>query len=76
MAKGGGGGGLLPERLANTIIGVITGVWVANFLAPFVLDSYETSETINAIFMAIVGGLFALKGRGSNGSKGGGDARG
>lgn len=65
------GSGVLPERLANWIIGIITGVWVANFLAPFVFDNYDTSETINAIFMAIVGGVFALKGRGSG--KGGSD---
>lgn len=64
---------MLPERLANWIIGIITGVWVANFLAPFVFTNYETSETINAIFMAIVGGLFALKGRSRGGRGGDGD---
>lgn len=71
MANG-RGGGLLPERLANWIIGVVTGVWVANFLAPFVFDTYKTSESINAIFMALVGTLFALKGRDSGKGGGGG----
>jgi hypothetical protein len=37
-----------------------------NFGARFFVAEYEPSESINAIFMAIVGGVFALKGRGGN----------
>ena len=52
---------MLNERLANVVIGVVTLVWATNFGARFVVHDYQSSETINAIFMAIVGGVFALK---------------
>lgn len=54
---------MLNERVANAIIIVVTVVWAVNFGARFVVAEYEPSESINAIFMAIVGGVFALKGR-------------
>jgi hypothetical protein len=59
---------MLNDRIANVIIGVVTAIWAINFLARFVVADYEPSETINAIFMAIVGGVFALKGRNSGGN--------
>lgn len=52
---------MVSDRIANAIIVVATIVWAVNFGAPFVLHDYAPSETINAIFMAIVGGVFALK---------------
>lgn len=60
---------MLNERVANAIIIVVTIVWAVNFAARFVVAEYQPQESINAIFMAIVGGVFALKGR-----SGGGDA--
>ena len=54
---------------------MVTAVWASNFLAGVVIPGYQPSETINGIFMAIVGGVFAsqgLKNRGSGG-KGNGD---
>ena len=54
--------GGLSDRMVNVVIGLVCFVWAVNFFARFVpsLD-YTPSESINAIFMAIVGGLLALK---------------
>ena len=57
---------MLSERLANLVIIVVTLVWATNFGARFFISDYQSSETINAIFMAIVGGVFALKAKGGN----------
>ena len=52
---------MLNAKIANGIIVVVTAVWVVNFAARFLDPGYKPDETINAIFMAIVGGTFALK---------------
>ena len=57
---------MLSERLANLVIIVVTLVWATNFAARFFVHDYQSSETINAIFMAIVGGVFALKAKGGD----------
>ena len=54
---------MLNPRMANVVIGVVTGIWVTNFLAGVILESYEADQMINTIFMAIIGGAFALRGR-------------
>lgn len=54
---------MIDPKLKNGIIVVVTGVWAINFLAGLVVKSYEPDQAINAIFMAIVGGLFALGAR-------------
>lgn len=51
------------ERVRNVIIGVVTTVWAVNFAAGLLVDDYTPDQAINAIFMAIVGGLFALGAR-------------
>lgn len=58
---------MLNEKLANFIIGMVTLVWIVNFGAVFVVEDYQPSESYNAIFLAIVGGVFALKNRTLNG---------
>lgn len=50
----------MSERSRTVVIGLVTAVWAINFGAGFVLPDYEPDQSINAIFMAIVGGLFAL----------------
>lgn len=55
---------MIDPRLKNGIIIVVTSVWAVNFLAGLLIKSYEPDQAINAIFMAIVGGLFALGARG------------
>lgn len=51
---------MLGERSRTVIIFVITAVWALNFIAGLTVHGYQPSESINGIFMAIVGGLFAL----------------
>lgn len=61
---------MLNERLANGVIVLVSLVWATNFAAGLLVDDYKPDQAINAIFMAIVGGTFALKGRGSGGGPG------
>lgn len=55
---------MIDPKLKNWIISIVTGVWALNFIVGLVpqLD-YKPDQAINAIFMAIVGGLFALQAR-------------
>lgn len=55
---------LMPsERVRNAIITVVTAVWACNFVAGLTVTDYEPDQAINAIFMAVVGGLFAIGAR-------------
>lgn len=58
---------MIDPRLKNGIIIVVTTIWATNFLAGLVIKSYEPDQAINAIFMGIVGGLFALGVRDNSG---------
>jgi hypothetical protein len=57
------------ERVRTVLIGVVTTVWAANFVAGLAVPSYEPDQAINAIFMAVVGGLFALGRKGQEGGE-------
>lgn len=58
---------MISDKVATIIISVVTTVWVLNLLVGmFGFNNYEASESINGIFMAIVGGAFALRARGNN----------
>jgi hypothetical protein len=59
---------MISDRTRTVIIGVVTFVWATNFMAGLVIEDYKPSESINGIFMAIVGGLFALGARASGGN--------
>jgi hypothetical protein len=67
---------VLNERLANGIIALVSLVWATNFIAGLLVTDYKPDQAINAIFMAIVGGTFALKGRGGGGGTGTGGRHG
>lgn len=54
---------MIGDRTRTVIIAVVTIVWAINFFAGLVVHDYKPSESINGIFMAIVGGLFALGAR-------------
>lgn len=56
----------MTDRVRTVIIGVVTTVWAVNFGAGFVIEDYKPDQAINGIFMAVVGGLFALGARGGN----------
>lgn len=52
---------MIDPKLKNWIISIVTAVWALNFLVGLVPQiDYKPDQAINAIFMAIVGGLFAL----------------
>ena len=59
---------MISDRTATVLIGVITAIWALNILAGMAqLNGYQPSESINGVFMAIVGGAFALRARGKSG---------
>ena len=51
---------MIGNRTRTAIIYAVTAVWVANFGAGFFVEDYHPDQAINGIFLAIVGGLFAL----------------
>lgn len=54
----------MNDRTATLVIAVVTSVWTINVIAGMVqFRGYSPSESINGIFMAIVGGAFALRAR-------------
>lgn len=57
---------MIDETTRRVIIYLVSGVWAVNFGAGFVVDGYKPDQAINGIFMAIVGGLFALGARNQN----------
>lgn len=52
---------MLSPRMTDVIIGLVSTIWAVNFFAGLILPNYEADQTINAIFMAIVGGAIAFK---------------
>lgn len=65
---------MIGDRTRTIVIGVVTGVWFLNFAAGLVPAlSYQPDQAINGIFMAIVGGLFALGVAKKDGTGGGGN---
>lgn len=61
---------MISQRTRTVVIAVVTTVWVANFAAGFVVPQYEPSESVNAIFMGIVGAMFALGAKKNGGGNG------
>lgn len=55
---------MISSGARTVVIGVVTTIWAFNVLGGAFLPDYEPSESINGIFMVIVGGLFALKKKG------------
>jgi uncharacterized membrane protein YeaQ/YmgE (transglycosylase-associated protein family) len=61
---------MISDKTATIIIGVVTAIWALNILAAmFEFNNYQPSESINGIFMAVVGGAFALRHRSASGDK-------
>lgn len=63
---------MIDPKLRNWIISTVTVVWALNFLVGIIpWFNYKPDQAINAIFMAIVGGLFAISARrnGDDGDK-------
>jgi hypothetical protein len=61
---------VIDPKLRNWIISTVTVVWALNFLVGIIpAFHYKPDQAINAIFMAIVGGLFAISARKSDTDK-------
>lgn len=59
---------MISDRTATVVIGVVTAIWAANILAGITqFNDYQPSETVNGIFMALVGGAFALRNKNGKG---------
>lgn len=62
---------MISDRTATILISVVTLIWAVNIVAGMLqINDYQPSESINGIFMAIVGGAFALRARNSGGGSG------
>lgn len=48
----------LNATVRYVLIGVITTMWVLNFLAPIFTNTYKPDPSVNAIFMIVIGALF------------------
>jgi len=51
---------MISQKTRTIIIWVVLVVWVLNFGAGIVVKDHKPSESVNAVFMLIVGTLFAL----------------
>lgn len=59
---------VISDRTANVIIIIVTIIWAGNIVAGMMkINDYQPSETINGIFMTIVGGAFVLRARSRGG---------
>lgn len=55
---------MISDRTATILISVVTAMWAGNIIAGmFQVNDYQASESINGIFMAVVGSTFALRAR-------------
>lgn len=52
---------MIPPRIANGVIVLVSIVFAINFGAQFVIPSYKPDPYIYGVFMTLVGGSFALK---------------
>lgn len=59
---------MISDRTASITIAVVLTVWTTStFAGMFGINGYQPSESINGIFMAVVGGALLAKQRGSGG---------
>lgn len=52
---------MIPRPLANAIVILVSLVWASNFVASIFIHNYSPDNTLNFVFMTIVGGALALK---------------
>jgi hypothetical protein len=59
------------HRWAADVVLVIAAVgWLANIVLSVMVEAYDQSEAVNAVVLAVMGGVFALKRANGNGSNG------
>lgn len=60
----------MSDKTANIVIGIVTAVWAGNIIAGVAqINDYQPSESLNGVFMAIVGGAFALRAKAKSADK-------
>lgn len=52
---------MLSPVVANSVIVLVSLVWLVNFAAPFVVADYSSDPQLNLVFMSVVGGALALR---------------
>ena len=62
----------ISPGVRTALLAIITAVWVVNFAAGFVVADYNPSESVNAVFMLVIGAIFALSKREEKGGDGDG----
>lgn len=58
---------MIPKSLAVAIVCVVTAVWLANFIAQFLVHGYQVDGYVHGIFFSVVGGALVAS-RGSSDS--------
>lgn len=53
---------MLSPAVANSVIVLVSLVWLANFVAPLLVAGYSSDPQLNLVFMSVVGGALALRG--------------
>lgn len=51
---------MVPGWVTTLVVLVATLAWLGNLLAAMLDKGYEASEAVNAVMLAIVGGIFAV----------------
>lgn len=60
----------MSDKTATVVIGIVTIIWAGNILAGvFAINGYTPSESVNGIFMTIVGGAFIIRNRNRGGDE-------
>lgn len=57
----------MSYRNRTIVIAVVLAVWVANFVATIFVTDYRPSESVNAVFAAVIGGAVAVGSRSKKG---------
>lgn len=52
---------MLSPAVANSVIVLVSLVWLANLIAPLFVASYSGDPQLNLVFMSVVGGALALR---------------
>jgi hypothetical protein len=55
------GGPYVQPWVVTLLLVVSCIVWFANFVLGVVLSDYKGSDSVNAVFLAVIGGIFAVR---------------
>lgn len=61
---------MIGTRVRNAVVAAVTVVWVVSVLAPLVVHDFRAPDSINGLFMSVLGALM-LTGRSNDNNNGG-----